>query len=164
MWGLHGAYTRLDEHLRVVRVVAVADEGICVADWIEGTPRSYAVSLPLHPDATWEAPRIKLPSGLELTLSTGRSVRDFRGSERPFDGWWSETYGSMRPATRLEWTGVSTHPVAWSIGPANGSIEIDNESVTWAGCQLVVRFFDRGVELEVRIGDGTETRRIGFIR
>ena len=118
MWGVHDAYARLQPPRMVVRAVLFAERSLLVADWVQGPPGApFALSLPLGPNATWEptSSTIRLSSGRRLALRVPGSLSSVRGQEEPFDGWWSDTYGSKQPATRLELRGEMRGPVWWLI-------------------------------------------------
>ena len=145
MWGAHDAYSRLTPSRRVARVVVVTADLVVVADWVEGPPTSFALSLPLPPSVdSVEA------SGLFDLPSPPRSTR---GREAPYDGWWSWTYGQAEPATRLEVQGVTEGPVVWAVR-AGSTITVEA-----VGDRLVVG--DDGFEVEWREA-GAVLRHVAF--
>jgi hypothetical protein len=92
-----------------------------------------------------------------LELDLPEKPTAIRGQRAPFDGWWSDTYGSIRPATRLEIRGRLGQPIVWSIrAPAAArSTSIDGQTVTvgdtritltWDGSGAVLTVDDRGRE------------------
>jgi Heparinase II/III-like protein/Heparinase II/III N-terminus len=164
MWGVHDAYSRLEGAPRLVRVVAVFDGLMCAADWVEGPPRPFVSSLPLDPSVAWNDPVLELADGRQLILSTGSPVSASRGSQRPFDGWWSETYGSAEPATRLEWSGVTTGPVAWCVDASGNTMSTSGRSLLLNGYTITVRFTALGVELVADSADVSNSRRLAFKR
>lgn len=125
MWGWHDAYRRLEPARLVARVVMVADDGVTVADWVEGGDASFELSLPLGPGVVWRFPELHWPRGvLGLELPSGPRVSI--GEQRPFSGWWSPTYGMVEPSVRLDLAGRVVGPVCWSVmrpGAAPGRVE-----------------------------------------
>jgi Heparinase II/III-like protein/Heparinase II/III N-terminus len=165
MWGVHNAYRRVAERPRVVRAVLVGDGSVTVADWVEGSPRRYRLSLPLHPTVTWSEPDLRLADGRLLRAHLPGAVVETRGSDDPFDGWWSETYGSMVPATRLECRGTTDAPVAWSIGEVGTrGPDLDGQTIIADACRVGVTFTPVGVEVEVVAGTQAERSRLEFVR
>ncbi len=142
-WGAHDAYGFLTPPRRVVRVVALRVGTVVVVDWAEGAPAGLATSLPLGPGCTWdaEASEMGLPSSLRLRLSCSASPVVVVGQSAPFDGWWSPTYGSVLPATRLEVSSRTGTVLWWAISTdappevteLDGRVAIDalNLACTW---------------------------------
>lgn len=107
-WAVHDAYRRLDAPQWVGRVVWTGPEGVVVHDWVDDSAGTrWSLALPLHPDVTWTDGRLLLRDGpsLHLHLPAGATVAQHEGEEQPIDGWWSATYGTRRPSTRLEVAG-----------------------------------------------------------
>lgn len=115
MWGAHDAYRRLTPGRRVARTVILGTDIVVVADWVEGAPTSYALSFPLVPEAEWADGSLVMPDGTKLTLDLPAAPTSRRGEPDPYDGWWSRTYGHAAPATRLEVSGITEGPVAWTV-------------------------------------------------
>jgi hypothetical protein len=123
MWGTHTAYQRLDPSRTVLRACLVGEGTVVVADWIEGAPAAWALSLPLHPDVTHEPPvggdespgALRLADGTRLGLLLPGPAVEVRGSRHPFDGWWADDYDVVRPAARLEVAGTGSGPVTWAV-------------------------------------------------
>ena len=165
MWGVHGAYQRLDGRPRVVRVVLVDEHAATVGDWLEGKPRPYRLSLPLHPGVIWNDPDLELPGGRVLRLDPPEVVNESCGSVRPFDGWWSWTYGAVVPASRLECRGMTRGPVAWSIGDvASPRHSVDGHVLVRDGCRVRVGFLAEGIEVAAVTEGRTEHRYLDFPR
>ncbi|MEA3503196.1 MAG: heparinase II/III family protein, partial [Actinomycetota bacterium] len=117
MWTVHDAYTRLSPPRRVVRVVTVSPRAVEVVDHVEGPPASVDLTLPLHPQATWNetASTIELDGesfALELPLG---DMTTTRCGEDPYAGWWSDTYGSAEPATVIDIRADSGDPIKWVV-------------------------------------------------
>jgi hypothetical protein len=127
LWGGHDAYARLSPPRRVVRTVVLAPTYVAVADWVEGpVGERYQLSIPLGPEATWDAARrhVDLPNGRSISVNLPAEPWAFRGQVSPFDGWWSRTYGQMEPSTRLEIAGRVDGPVCWSVALGGGGPEL----------------------------------------
>lgn len=142
MWGVHDAYTHSDPPTRVARLVVVAHDSITVSDWVENPAgRSYRLSLPLHPQLTWQDGSLTLDDGSKVHLDLPHQPRVTHGNERPYDGWSSETYGHTVPATRLEVEGPLTGPVVWSLRTLDAASQQLGIDVRWAAetIELVVR-------------------------
>ncbi len=142
----------------------MSNDAFCVSDWVEGTEKSFALALPLHPTVRWDDPWLTAGNGERFALTTESEVSAIRGSEEPFDGWWSDTYGAIEPATRLEWQGMTKGPVAWSIGPTHDIFARRDSRLVVQGCAIMVRFFEEGVELDADFASGTSAQRIEFPR
>lgn len=165
MWGAHGAYQRLAGRPRVARAVLVDDDSVTVADWVEGAGRAYRLALPLSPGVIWNDPDFELAGDAVFRLYPPGEVVAVCGSERPFDGWWSDTYGSIVPATRLESRGRTSGPIAWSIGPPDSPPHsIDGNAITRGECRVGVAFEASGVRLTVEGGGNTEQRHVDLPR
>jgi hypothetical protein len=153
MWGIHSAYERLNPSQRLGRVVASSPEGVMVADWVEGVgPFSLVASLPLSPDAIWDGHTIRFPDGATIALGASGEFSSVSGGTEPFDGWWSETYGSMVPSTRLEI--VSDHsPIAWTVSKDRPlRLETSDGDIILGDLVIGMRF-GRDVLMSVRAGN-----------
>lgn len=119
LWGAHDAYRRLTPGRRVARTVLVTSTQVVAADWVEGPAGiPYSLGFPLAPEASWDGGAIVMGDGSRWSLRVPGhedGVRVVHGQEEPFDGWWSHTYGSWEPATRLEITGTVDGPVLWDV-------------------------------------------------
>ena len=121
MWGRHSAYSRLDPARTIVRACVVSTDAVVIADWIAGGSTPWALSLPLSPDVTFDDLRpdtiaaLILPDGTDLGLALPGTATARRGTTEPYDGWWAEDYGIVRPATRLEVSGSGSGPVTWAL-------------------------------------------------
>jgi hypothetical protein len=162
MWGIHNAYERLDPPRRIARVVAVGQREVAVADWLEGAnTAALSLSLPLSPDAERDGDTIRVPDGTAFAVWFSGEITSRKGVREPFDGWWSGTYGSMIPATRLEVLSV-TSAIAWSVS-TDGSTrpELDDDgSVTLGALTVQLRFDPDQVHMSVRAGDTSIERYI----
>jgi hypothetical protein len=150
MWTVHDAYMRLSPPRRVVRVVAVSPDAVEVIDHVEGPPVSVDLALPLHPQASWNATASLLELdgesfGLELPIGDVAAVR---GSEEPYVGWWSDTYGSAEPATVIQTRCDATRPIRWVVRlPEDPGSGLGSEEVpTFASSVL---FDETGVQLRI---------------
>ena len=158
MWGWHANYRRLVPARRIARVVAVSDQAVLVADWVEGPPGSgFALSIPLAPDVQWEQGLLTLPDGRLMGLWLPGEPTVHSGEEGPLDGWWSPTYGCLRPATRLEVEGSVAGPVCWELGSADAPTwRDDGDSVLTDGARIGVRWSGNLVMLELDQGGKSE--------
>jgi hypothetical protein len=162
MWGIHDAYERLDPPRRTARVVAVAPGGVAVADWVEGDQSiGLSLSLPLSPDAVWDGDTIRFPDGTAIEVWTSGEVTSRIGEREPFDGWWSDTYGSMIPAPRLDVLSV-TSPMAWAVSTDRSMRPhlVDDGSMAFGELTIRIRFDLEHVHLFTRIGDTSIERSI----
>jgi hypothetical protein len=151
MWGAHDAYTFLDPPRRVVRAVALREDAVVVADWVEGPATHLALSLPLGPACAWDAGTSTIQvRGTTLALRVPVVPAAVRGQETPFDGWWSTTYGQFEPSSRLELE-VSGGPVWWSLGmDAAPDVAIEGLQMVIAGATtLAPTWLDRSCRLQV---------------
>jgi len=152
MWGAHDAYTRLRPGRRVARAVLLRAEAMTVVDWIEGGDDGwYALSIPLGPDVTWDAGVARLPSGVEFLVDLPAEPEETRGQSDEFDGWWSDTYGSMRPSTRLEVKGPLGAPIVWSVrsGEAECVTPVDGCAVQAGDTRVALDWTRAGAALSV---------------
>jgi hypothetical protein len=162
MWSAHNAYRRLVERPRVARAVLVDDRSVTVGDFVEGSPQPYRLSLPLHPRLRWNQGSLVDDQGSRLRLDLPSDPVAMRGSTSPFDGWWSDTYGSAVPATRLECRGDTSAPVTWTIRTEDSpQTRVQEGAIIRAGVSLEVLFSDGGVEIRGASDGRTEH---GFIR
>ena len=120
-WGIHDAYTRLSPRRRVARAALVTSDALVVADWVEGPPGPYLLSVTLHPDIEVLEGAVALPRGTRLILDLPASPTTVTGSSVPFDGWWSNAYGSKRPTPRMYLGGRTGTPVCWSLRTSDSS-------------------------------------------
>jgi hypothetical protein len=165
MWGAHGAYLRLPGKPRVTRVVMVSETAVTVGDWVEGPSRPYRLSLPLHPAVTWTGTGLVTPDGPSLQLDLPEEPTVSCGSRDPFDGWWSETYGSTTPATRLEFGGLTSGPIAWTVRTRDSGIaHVEDGVVVRDGLLHTIAFLTSGVELRATADGRTERRYLHFPR
>ena len=156
LWGVHDAYRRHLAGGRVVRVVVLTDTGLAVADVVEnGRGRSWSLTLPLHPDVTADAGALRLKDGATLRLQVPGSIRDARGFSDPYEGWWSDTYGSARPTTWRRASGAVTGAVAWTLGEVADCLPLD-DGIRLADASLRVTFEAACVTLTVDQSDGTQ--------
>lgn len=173
LWGWHGCYSRLEPGRRVVRAMVVEPSRVTVADWIEGpTPVAYELAFPLAPATELRGPLDQLGTTVPLVLGDGHAVELHvpevpharKGIEVPFDGWWSEAYGSIEPATRLDITGVATGPIVWSVecvpgdatAPASSAEcwHADGADIVCGALGMGVEWRDSLVHLRVRTPGG----------
>ena len=117
LWGAHDAYRYLQPPRRVLRAVALRAGSVVVVDWVEGPPTASSLSLPLGPGCVWHAAtsEVALPTGRRLVLATATTPTSRAGSQVPFDGWCSPTYGTIEPATRLEVDHNGPGPLWWAV-------------------------------------------------
>lgn len=166
MWGVHDAYRRLAPPRRVARVVVLHAGGVAVADWVSG-PRGerFLLSLPLPPGIGWDGGDLSLPGGGQLRLQALGTVTAVRGSADPYDGWWSETYGQVEPATRLETTGVVGGPVWWAVAPP-GAVPpgVQDGTLHLGPLRLMVEWTDDRATLMLQDGDVEQVAFLGGFR
>jgi len=154
----HDAYARLEPARRTARTAWVTEAGVVIADWVDPSTGTWSLSLPLHPDATHADGRILLPGGpdLHLHLPSDATVVEHRGEAQPLDGWWSATYGSRVPATRLALEGRCTpgRPIVWAVTTDGEGVEIDEAgTVHHHGAELRVEHGATGSDVFVGTGD-----------
>jgi hypothetical protein len=141
MWGWHDAYRRLDPPRRVARAVMVSERGVAVADWVEGEPVDYRLSLPLSPGLRWHDGHVVLPEGDRLILTVPAPPTVTVGQRSPYRGWWSPTYGSAEPAALLEMGGRTTGPVVWGVNaPGTEPALSHGAQLTYAGASAAIEF------------------------
>ncbi|WP_035751838.1 heparinase II/III domain-containing protein [Parafrankia discariae] len=137
-WGFHDAYTRLRPARRVARVVVTGPDGVACADFVEGPPGvDWRLTLPLAPTAEVDLTAATLRTGggavLRLILPEGARAAAVRGEREPWAGWWSRTYGTVRPATWVclagRVPGPVPGPVLWAAhtGPRPPAACVDGE-------------------------------------
>jgi hypothetical protein len=155
MWGVHDAYRRLQPGRRVARVVLVSPDGVVVSDWVEGPPGiDFALSLPIGPDADFDTVDGILAAGTgRYRLTLPGTVRTAHGSSAPFDGWWSPTYGSVVPSTRIEALGRVAGPVTWAVvRPEATDPSTAPDGVEFGGVRWRVAWVGDGAYLDVDDG------------
>ena len=154
MWGFHDAYRRLEPARRVVRVVAVDSGGVEIADFVEGQPVGANLSVQLAPGAAWHPEVTEIGIGGERLsfVAPGDDTRAMRGTDVPYAGWWSETYGAIEPATVLSHR-LSTgfDPIMWGVRSG------DRES---GRIVPIVKFHSGCVELTIEKGQERVVRRL----
>jgi hypothetical protein len=103
MWGVHDAYEGAGAPGRVVRLVAIADDGsVHVADMSEEASTGsltlqFTPGLSLVPT---DDPSVFRVEGTDVSVAVGggRVGAVLSGVVEPLAGWWSSTYGSWEPA------------------------------------------------------------------
>ncbi len=164
MPGAHDAYARLLSGGRIARAVVVQPSLVLVVDWAEvPRPVPYALSLPFGPKASWDADAgiIRLASGRGLYLTACSVPGVVDASTEPFDGWWSDTYGALAPASRLELRGSLDRPVWWALSTDSGiEAEIDDDWIALNDLRMRVSFTTTGVLLTTRTKSGERTTRM----
>ncbi len=147
----------------------VADLGVVVIDWVEQATEPLALSLPLHPDVAWDSHdrTATTRSGRRLHVGGAAVTSAVRGSTQPFDGWWSDTYGQMVPATRLELRARPDRALVWTMTHEPLGIMPDHDTPTAVrigGLELQVSWDRNRVGLRVS-GEGVDaTRTIGALQ
>lgn len=154
-WGFHDAYSRLSPSRRVARVVITRPDGIACADFVEGPPGvDWQLTLPLTPLAEVDlaSSSVQPRDGAVLRLTLPGRAEAIQGSLDPWAGWWSQTYGTVEPATWVCLAGQVEGPVLWaaytgSAPPASCAgadlvLAGTTLSVSWATNQ--VRLIARG--------------------
>jgi hypothetical protein len=117
MWTVHDAYTRLSPSRRIVRIVAVNPRTVEIVDHVEGPPVSVDLAVPLHPHVSWDAAASMVEldgERFDFELPPG-DVAAVRGSEEPYAGWWSGTYGRAEPATVIQTRCDASRPIRWVV-------------------------------------------------
>jgi hypothetical protein len=157
MWGLHDAYRRGTPPRAIVRAVVVRPDGVLAVDWVEGEPNApVALSLPLGPGVAHDEGVLVMPGGARLDLTACGPVTQATGSTSPYDGWWSDTYGTAVPSTRLEVSARADGPVWWSIGREGSSAPAAVAgAMRWEGLELALDWRASSVSLTVH-EDGTD--------
>ena len=161
MPGAHNAYSRLEPGGRIARAVVVRPSVVVVVDWAELPPGvPYALSLPLGPQASWEpdASYFRLASGRRLFLTSCSAPILLDASIDPFDAWWSETYGAITPARRLELRSTLGRPVWWALTLDEPTEpEVDGDWISIQGLKMKASFTPGEVVLTTRTELGEQT-------
>jgi hypothetical protein len=92
---------------RVARLIAVSDDGVLVRDFIER----------VQPGQVWTMTVPLVPGSGGTDLQGLQDAERHEGSEEPFLGWWSPTYGSWQPSPWLTLRTAHGEPPAWGCGP-----------------------------------------------
>jgi hypothetical protein len=140
-WGYHDAYRRLNPPRRVCRAVLCYEDGVSVADWVEGPPGcAFELSFPLGPGVDWQATAIRMSDGTGLIAKLPGDPRVVRGGAESVQGSWSPTYGKLIPATLLITAGAVHGPIVWQLSVADQiAFRVDGDSVvTPSGARLSV--------------------------
>lgn len=164
MWAAHDAYGRLTPRRRIVRAVALCDGGVTVADWVEGAPTLAQLSVPLALAARWDEQSglISFEDGSTFQTRGLEQAWLASGSEVPFQGWWSDTYGSWKPAHRLERSCQTEEPIAWAIGGVG--VHASGGVVQLRDVDISVHWEETSCALEVRHQDVSEVREVPLPR
>ena len=157
----HDAYHRLDQPITVVRAVLLHDHGVVVADFTS-RPTVGALSIPLHPGATYAAGVVAIDDQrYHLTLPGDPSAHT--GEEAPFTGWWSDTYGRRTPTTVVDVATPVSSPVVWALGDEAMEWHAEPNVVTIGSTSIVVEWSANDAVLRVTGGDShNESRRISW--
>ena len=96
-----------------------------------------------------------------LLFSAPGQITATTGTEQPFKGWWSDTYGERRPATLLETEVIAGATAAWAISTEDIEITGSDRAVAVPGLTTEITWLDGGAELTVRVDNGrSHTRSI----
>jgi hypothetical protein len=153
VWGLHDAYTRLEDGGRVARAVVVTRDGLTCVDWREGDKESL-LTIALPPEAQIADGRLSLGTpnhqtpDLALTGLEGTTITN--GAQAPFGGSFSRTYGCWQPAPWLEQAISGSGPTTWGVaiaGATNHTPTTDGTVVHVAGVDLSLEFRPGGATL-----------------
>jgi hypothetical protein len=161
MWTVHDAYSRSSPPRRVGRVVVVSRHGVDISDFIEGPPVPVDISLPIHPGATWEDSNQQIKVGAELFAMTG-PCDDFAvvsGATDPYSGWWSETYGTIGPATLVVFQCNSGAPITWGFRPLADRNE-DAQVTEPVASEISLQFRSNSTRLHIDADDASFTREM----
>ena len=102
LWALHAAYAPR----RVARLVIVGHDAVAVTDVVTGEATNAHLTIPLPPTIDYDE-ELRTVLGA-LTVEGPADLVPVRGSDRPFRGWWSPTYGAIEPSTWLTSTSIDT--------------------------------------------------------
>jgi hypothetical protein len=167
----HDGYERLDDPVRHRRaVIALGDGLVAVYDRLEAQSRhSYAQSWPLDPSlhvqcvqSSQTTARAEVTRAGEASLvlafaaSADGVLEAFRGSERPFAGWWSNRLENVIPSPLCRW-----------ISEVEGPFEIATVLVSvreadWPQVQLSFEGTGDSRSLEVEVGGVSRQVALGF--
>ena len=162
LWGAHDAYRRLEPGRRVARTVLLRPDGVLVSDWVEGAPGvPWSLALPLGPAVRYGDRHLDVPGAGPLRVALPAPPVVHHGEHEPFDGWWSPTYGSVQPSTRLAMQGVTDGPIWWWIGETAPQIDVDADGVRCDGIVHRVEWSDAGAVLGTTLGGAD---RSAFLR
>lgn len=117
LFGWHSAYSRVHSGLTLARAVIVTGDYVAVAEFssLDVSSMDFAVTLPLGPGCRCRGGRILMPQDIAVPL-WGVSGVETAGSQEPFFGWASETYGAWSPRAWLDCpVNMKLHHV-WGFG------------------------------------------------
>ena len=135
LWALHAAFAPR----RVVRLVVMGHDAVAVADVVTGEATNAHLTIPLAPTVTYDEDLRTVLGAISVDGPGG--LAPTRGSDHPFRGWWSPTYGAIEPSTWLTCTSIDT-----------GADLDDADSAVWGfgTSRNAVRSLIRSVHPEIR--------------
>lgn len=122
---------------RTLRVVMVEEAGVTVLDHLPAGARDWVMTL---------------PEGSAADALAGADGTTTQGSDQPFVGWMSTTYGDWHPSPWREVSGNSGW-VSWGAGQPRSVISSDSQGVSVDGAQLAIDEHATGVTVRVSIAD-----------
>lgn len=124
---------------RTLRVVLVEERGVTVLDRLPTNAYEWVMTVP-------EGPAASALVGAEGPTTTG--------SETPFAGWMSPTYGDWQPSP---WRTLTAGPgwIAWGAGLTRNITQIDARSILLDGGRVTVEECTMGLTLHVVIDGRT---------
>jgi hypothetical protein len=155
VWAVHDAFSRLGERMRLARAVLVTKDGLTIVDWRE-SDLSAELTVPLPPSAEPGAGTLRVGVA-DLVLHGLDDARRTQGSDDPFGGSYSGTYGRWEPALWLEKTVAGPGPSTWGVGMANmdqPEVRASDGQVSIGGTVLSLAFREGGASMTVT-QDGT---------
>jgi hypothetical protein len=149
MWGAHNAFVKRDRSRwpwRIARACVVTDTGLVVMDWCEGGDLAFEMTIPFGPQCSVGKTSVVV-GDVELDVCAPGSQRLVKGSEMPFEGWFSPTYGSWQPAPWLMIEGAQDGPIWWSLGDV--AVDVPGDQVTVGDVSAQVDWTDSGATLSL---------------
>ncbi|MBE3074015.1 MAG: heparinase II/III family protein [Actinobacteria bacterium] len=166
VWGVHDAYERLDGGGQVARAVVVTAEGLTVVDWRQRW-QDALLTVPFPPGTSFPGDTVELEDGEALTLRGLEKAKTTQGSEHPFGGSHSFTYGRWEPAPWLEQSVDGQEPTSWGValpGTTGHEVSVDAGEVTVAGLKLGLTFLTDGASMSITEGGRTQIHTAGTDR
>lgn len=133
---------------RTARAVILTEGAVTCFDWQE-FPATVDRTIALAPGARY-ADNILTVDRKELVMRLGGPTKLSVGSNDPFLGWFSSTYGSWEPAISLETRLPEKTLTSWSVSTEGSvDVEIHGSRATVADLGLAVKFREDRVDVVI---------------